>query len=414
MRAAFFLYHFNDIDHIAPVIWRWLEEGHAAWAVLLDPTYSPDKDPRLRLLSEYERFYLEPIQEALGLPWAARLFPPQGYGSVGRTWHKIRAGLARVGLSSKLARRWLDRVAPRVCIFEWGAGYTRGRSEFFAAATRSGLPRVALPHGLKYYLNQDMTPQMRRILEEGRQIRRNYAVYDAFVYQSEYHRDQDVELGMDPAICRVLGSARFCPEWEKVHTPLYPPFRAARDPGERTRIVMMVPHWEYNVDKQQTLALIQSLAQEQGIYFVVKEHPREALDLPDSVEAKLAATPAFERTRTANSVSLIRWADAVVNFGSSIGIEVIHQGKAMVYPSFLHENRTIYEITGACVETRDIEETRAVLTDSSRLSARQPTEEQIRALDALVVYGGRDPFDVLGAYTEMLRELATEAGEDRI
>src|SRR5438067_1458828 len=64
MRALFFLRHYNDIDHITPVMYEWMKSGHEATAVVYSmPEYLDDY--RLRFLKQFERFSLHYINTFL-------------------------------------------------------------------------------------------------------------------------------------------------------------------------------------------------------------------------------------------------------------------------------------------------------------------------------------------------------------
>ena len=38
MKALFFLRHYNDIDHVTPVIYKWVKSGHQCDVVLIGST----------------------------------------------------------------------------------------------------------------------------------------------------------------------------------------------------------------------------------------------------------------------------------------------------------------------------------------------------------------------------------------
>ncbi|MBN9127001.1 MAG: hypothetical protein J0I90_05365, partial [Nitrosospira sp.] len=52
MKALFFLRHYNDIDHITPVISKWIETGHSCDIVLIG---------KHRLLSDYRIEFLKKL-----------------------------------------------------------------------------------------------------------------------------------------------------------------------------------------------------------------------------------------------------------------------------------------------------------------------------------------------------------------
>ena len=65
MHALMFLRHYNDIDHMTPVLWQWMKSGHRATAVVYSmPEYVDDY--RLQFLKQFEQFSLHYIDEFLG------------------------------------------------------------------------------------------------------------------------------------------------------------------------------------------------------------------------------------------------------------------------------------------------------------------------------------------------------------
>ena len=64
MQALFFLRHYNDLDHMTPVMWEWIKSGHHATAVVYStPDYLADY--RLAFLKQFERFSLHYVDEFL-------------------------------------------------------------------------------------------------------------------------------------------------------------------------------------------------------------------------------------------------------------------------------------------------------------------------------------------------------------
>ncbi|MCH8189176.1 MAG: hypothetical protein IIB66_10885, partial [Proteobacteria bacterium] len=101
----------------------------------------------------------------------------------------------------------------------------------------------------------------------------------------------------------------------------------AEPTGARLKVVFMLPHWSYNVDREATLAAIEAMAREPSIQLVVKEHPRGTGGLPAEMKARLDRTAGAETVDGAASVALVAWSEAVICFGSSIGLEAHLQAK---------------------------------------------------------------------------------------
>ncbi len=401
MRLAFFLYAYNDVDQITPVMWKALQCGYEVQAVLLDPAYSGAADPRLLFLSECSAFRFrtaDEIQFGGHMPLTGSLQEWALQEELGR-WTRY-ARIPWMRYATYRARQWLKQTRPDVCVFEWGASWSRRRLQFLRAAHQLGIPTVALPHGLNIYLNRDVNAGVAEDIREHLMARRDFNCYDAYVFQSEFHRDSELQFGMRPEMTRVLGSARYCQEWQPINLRLHPSFQPNEDPKDRLRAVFMMPHWEYNVDRAATLEALQQLARQDWLYLVVKEHTRGSDDLPE----ELRSSHGFETTNEVPSVSLIRWAQAIINFGSSIGIEAILQSKYHVVPDYLHTNRTIFAETGTGVFAHSLPELlnqlRGVLDGTVPVLAQSAQDKLLSA----VVYGKQR--DVLAGYVQLLDEVA--------
>ena len=404
MVTVFFLYHFNDIDHISPVMWKCLERGHRVEAVLLNPDYPHEQDPRLQLLAVYPTFRLRTITDILGFPGFRRPFYP-GRNDKEEGFKKlIREAGRRSGGSIRQARKFLREVEANVCVFEWGSTRSRNRTEFFRAATTMGLPRIAMPHGMNIFTNSDPTPELRGTQQLGTQIRASLNQYDAYVFQTALHRDMDAGLGLDVRVARVVGSARYCLEWHNVNVDLYPEFLPERLNGKRLRVVFMLPHWHYNVDQAATLQLAEQIGSMAGIALALKEHTRGSGAIPEPVRSRLSQQQGVEIVEEASSVSLVKWADVVLCFGSSIGLEALNQGKILVNPSFLHGNTTIFDDDPSCITTQDLAATVeqvSMLRDQGASNMQRLDPEPLRRR---VVHAEGDP-DVLARYVDLVEGL---------
>ena len=402
MKFCFFLFHFNDIDHLTPVIWAALKRGHRVQAVMLDPTYETAGDPRLSLLADMSGYGQSDIAAEFALPLGRWIFALRNGHPRSFARRVARALLRKTGISTKCAARVLRNFAPDACVFEWGGPGSRGRSEFFAAAKQLGIRTAFLPHGMNIYLNTDVTSAQRANPQRNNEIR-NWAVNpDDYVFQSEHHRTQSVESGMREDITRVMGSARFCPEWLDVNSGLYPEFRTSKETKGRLKIIFMMPHWNYNVHRQATLDAIVAMARHDGLFLVIKDHTRGTGALPEAIRDDIEHRDNVEIVPDVSSTALMRWSDVVINFGSSIGLEALSSGTAMVNPSYLHSNQTVFDQTGAGHRAKDLDELMAVLDGLAAGSIDSVSPGPVADLEKILTYGGREPFDVLGAYCDLL------------
>ena len=63
-KALFILRHYNDIDHIAPVIHKWSRAGHDSAVILLGRANTVN-DYRIKYISSLERVRLIPLTTLL-------------------------------------------------------------------------------------------------------------------------------------------------------------------------------------------------------------------------------------------------------------------------------------------------------------------------------------------------------------
>lgn len=404
LNVAVFLYSFNDIDHIAPVAWALLNKGHRVRAVMLDPACSGDVDPRIDVLEENAGFSRYQVADVLGLPAAKWLFQQTAGKTQGRLRRALRKLLRITGTSIGRARDVLDDWKIEVCIFEWGSTGGHNRKEFHTAARQMRIRTICLPHGMNIYTHPAANQAMQTALSSNQMdaIRSDYAAYDAYVFQSAFHRDMEVELGVPANITRVMGSARFCPEWVDKLRSLYPTFVPASAVNDGIKVVFMLPHWTYNVDRDATLTLIEALARDLNVHLVVKDHTRGTGRLPQDMRDIFDTMSGAETASEAPSVALIAWSDVVICFGSSIALEAHLQDKILINPSYLHTNKTIFEETASSVETTSLDQTLRMITGIRDGDIPAVSDGAVSALYQTMIYGGQPVFDVLDGYCALI------------
>jgi len=422
-RAFLFVFRVSpDIDHMSPLVWKLLEEGERVH-VVLSPGYDPGDDHRLALLRTYARFTLH------------HLWPPSDAGGV-----RSVLGYLRSSLPYALALLARERV--QVVAVEWGyglrpaydelwslAGLTavlrslvrsiirasepwQTRSNFLVAARLLGLPMVCLPHGLNIKHGTEWNDDWVRLMKEGPVDYLDRNRFTAYILNTEEMRDWHIDHAMgDPEIMEALGSLRWSPEWFELNRRLAPPFEWPGESENRVRVLFMVPKWANRVRAEETLELVRRLQEQDEVSLAVMGHPRKSEGGTDP----LRADPRIDWSRIhdvsgVNSVSAIGACDVVVDVGSSIGIEVVMQGKVLVNPTYLHEMSTFFDtIEGAAVVARGPDGVVAYLEGHARGSRHETEASSYDALMRQAVYANRpEPFDVLEAHRRRLTDLATD------
>ncbi len=411
-----------DVDHMAPLAWKLLEEGETVHAVMSAP-YDVAGDHRIRLLRGYPGFRLHELRppgersSRLGrvrgrarasLPYAMFMLRRHGIRLVGVEWgyglppayDRLRSPAGATAIVRSLARSLLHGDAPQ-----------QPRTSFIVAARLLGVPVVGLPHGTNIKLDPIPNDEIAGLHERGELDFSDRNSFAAYVMDSEHHRRMHVDFARgDPDVIQTWGSLRWAPDWFDVNSRLAPPFRWPGESHDLVKVLFMVPKWRNRVDAPAAIELVRRIQAVEGISLAVMGHPR-ARGGEDSDPLRADAGIAWERIHDVtgrNSVSVIREADVVIDVGSSIGMEVVLQGKVLLNPAYVHEIETLFDaVPGAAVTVADAAEAIAYL---ERHVAGQPHTVSATARDELLriaVYGSHEPYDVPALYYRRVRELAT-------
>ena len=444
----FFVRRFNDLDHIVPVVYRTAKEGRRTSLVLcLNPFMEITDDFRLKFLREswgvktqYVYTYYAPTlpHKAVGR-WICsshirssvrELFAARAGRASG-----IRRGLKPFARPGEIALRiayacfkkylyaWTDRVLVRRVLFNkrWAEAFlkhTRAATLVFdyvhsnihvagaliEAAHELGVPLISVPHGTSIFSGRPL---------EGPEDNHARVIHSGVDYFVVHHRRDEkvlVDYGFDAKKLKVLGSARYCQEWEGVLHRIVPTEKIPepRDPGRRLKVVYMERgadrHGAYKRLVWETLERIASL---DFVDFIIKPPTRTDRlhfgKLPDSVMV----------ANDINSVNLCRWADVVVGTVTSILLEAFWQRKILLYPKYFHDDSMWFEETGACWTVAGPEELEAALRRLKDDPLYRPYPQS--AVDSFirgVVYAEDADKDVLGRYCRFIAEAAGDGEHD--
>jgi hypothetical protein len=410
-----------DVDHIAPLAWTLLEGGDEVHAVI-SPGHDPMADHRLRFLRGYPRFHLHEVWPEGGgavrgtlrstVAYALWLIARNDVRLVGVEWgYGLRPGYDR--LRSLAGMRDVARSVVRSLRLAPRRDPYQTRTNFLVAARLLGRATVCLPHGLSIKLDAATSDELERALRAGSLDWRDRNRVSAYVLNTEHHRRLCIEhAGGDPDVMQTWGSLRWAPEWAHMNRALVAPYDWPDADRGRVKVVFMVPKWRNRVHADAVVELVERLAAHPAVSLAIKGHPRGAEGGADPLRAR--ARIDWDRVHdvsTVESVALIAAADVVVDIGSSIGVEVVLQDKALVNPFYLHEVHTLFdEIPDSCVRAASADEVLRYLDAHAAGAPRTASSEAVAELTRRAVYGDRpDPYDVLSHYRERVRELATAA-----
>jgi len=391
-RALFLLRTYNDIDHIVPIIWKLITAGWQVFFVFVDVDYS--EDYRIRFVVE------KGAQNA-------RSAPIDFYHT------KLRSSLNNrilIKISDRLIAYsfglyFLVQHRINVIASEWSGPFGRGRAVYFLRASSIlGLPVYSVPHGYHIWLN----PIFNRKVAEIYQLRgsfpdfsnRNW--YRKYVVQSPEHKKLSVEYGMNSEKVVVLGSARFCEEWSKINYNLL----SGVSPLKRNdlfTVLFFLPHWDYNVHRNSCLSILTKISNLESVFLGIKAHTRGTGALsPEERSQFESRLNVVSYDDSYHSTVLIKQADVVVNFGSSMTFEALRQGKPIINPTYLHDNQTFFDQSGVVFDTSDDESTLRKIIELKAGRASMPEQLSVdKFLHDRVdrSYGGRE---VLDNYLDLL------------
>jgi hypothetical protein len=466
-RYLFFLRSHNDTDNIAPAVWALLNDDPAAEVDIvyyhLDYPYRMHSyidfldgafggRLKVRWLGEflglnYERFFGEPqvssaemdrIRRALRLDPQAfvKLLKLESsinssrnsgwrYGLVGKLLRQrpgpmFRKPALEVGKLHLLANRlageskvipevvlrdfiaWLIGNGPLPCLAVFDQQRGTSLVSYFKALRRAGVESVVrLP--VSPMMNVNVLRQTKHVALDRKAMERelDFSGFDAVSY-TDHHYPASVkrmfeEMGWKNPLegnLEVLGAIRYCPEWMAERPP--PPVFQPEDADDRIRLVFFLSRAEINSfwqEVERTIGVFDSFPR---FRVIVQPHPRD-LDVLD------VGTARAELRVDIPAPSLIAWADVVVLWGSSVGLEALLMGKTLLCLDYVNANRNVYEMMNAGWILRCRDDLVLALTKLEREPDFRPYSQfnVDRLIQEMVLAGGGKP--VPQRYVEFLR-----------
>ena len=261
-------------------------------------------------------------------------------------------------------------------------------------AKRLGIPTIDVPHGMPIYVNHP--PLYKRAWRDLIKTDKDYQVVN-----HRFWKDECVNNGFNREKITVLGSARFCKEWENILYQIMPPDISLNDKGAgKTKVVYMDRggdrHGKYKGIVEDSINKIENL---DFVHLLFKPQTRSnklVVDLLPSVEISYC-----------NSVNLIKWSDVAIILQSSIMIEALFQNKVVIYPRFFHGDETLFGAFKACWIVDSYEE----LEDALKTLKKNPTyrpysDRDIKKFLTEIVYNSEYEQDILGDYKDFILEFS--------
>jgi len=354
MKALFFLRHYNDIDHITPVIFKWTESGHICDIVLIgNPKFRSDY--RIEFLSKltgirvaHFRDLLPPLefikwrlQTLLLTPSLRRLLADRFVDALIQIYDANKRERVWKDVTNHLLERSFEGGEEGVVIFDW---ITRNSpiciewvETVVSMARAMGLGTVSLPHGDSPHANQlirhhEWKLQPDTMYSAGR-------IFDKLVVPNELCAIRFRPF-MDDQSLAVLGSPRYCDEWLIKLAKLSPPSPLTHS-DSLLKVVMFLRKNNFTTFWEEAGEVVQMIAAFPGVELVVKPHTRGGWRQSLTKDITLLRLPNVNIAGDdVHSTHLMNWADVIIDLATSVVFEAIKSRKPVLAADYLHAGRS--------------------------------------------------------------------------
>ncbi len=349
MKALFFLRHYNDIDHVTPIISEWQTRGHDADVVLLGPVATLT-DYRIKHLAGLERVSVAHLQEVLGF-WQhayyrllTRLVTHRARSTFHRLLLRICGGKEPKPQSywRSLSARPLDRTFKHtekvgVLAFDWVSRDTGVAMEWVREivelAHARNISAFSLPHGDSPHANKMIRRSELSLAADTTFA--NADVFDVVVVPNALCAERFTPHLPAERIA-VLGSPRYCDGWLSKLPALMPPTSLTRR-SEKLHVVMFLRKSNFTSFWEEIALVARMLAGMPDVQIIIKEHTRSGWKQP------LARDSALKSLRQVcivgdevHSAHLLDWADIVIDIATSVSFEAVKRGIPVLAADYLH------------------------------------------------------------------------------
>jgi len=353
-KALFFLRHYNDIDHITPVITKWVESGNSCDIVLLKKARIVD-DFRIQFLSTLKGvriarlFEILPLHEFVGWQLQTILLNQRlrrsFFGKWIHTLNRICDAKKRMRVWNTVSERLLNRSfidqSGGVIVFDW---ITRNSpvclewvENIVSKAHTRGLGAVSLPHGDSPHASQlirhgewRLTPD--DMYSAGR-------IFDKLVIPNELCAKR-FQPFMGDASLAILGSPRYCDEWLCRLKAIIPP-SPLKHSDSRLKIVFFLRKDDFTIFWEELGVVIHMIAAFPDTELIIKPHTRggwrQSLTRDKSLLNLQNVHVAEDNT---HSTHLMDWADVMIDLATSVVFEAVKAGKPVLAADYLHAGRS--------------------------------------------------------------------------
>jgi hypothetical protein len=350
MKALFFLRHYNDIDHITPIIYKWIQSGHQCDVVLIGSAKFR-RDFRVQYLSQLAGVRVAHMRELFSwidyIKWRLQMLlltrnvrrikviGPLVTKMAERFDEKKREPLWRK-TADRLLERCFGATGKGVIAFDWIERNSVICVEWVevvvAMAKSRGLGAVSLPHGDSPHASQLIRRGERRVGPDT--LFSTAGIFDKLVVPNELCATRFRPFLEDKNIA-VLGSPRYCEEWLKILSGLMPPSPLVRS-DSRLKIVMFLRKANFTTFWEEVGEVVHMIAGFPGVELIIKPHTRSGWKQSLTKDSSIKQLPNVRVAGDdAHSVHLMNWADVIIDLATSVVFEAVRTKKPVLAADYL-------------------------------------------------------------------------------
>jgi len=360
-KAFFFLRHNNDIDHITPILYKWLSTKNIPTDIIITSNRKLLDDYRINYLKKFKNvriFYINDLFKKYSLEYFFNIF----YFKYTNDCDKI---IKRYSYIKKIANRTINHIANRIfkeinkgiVVFDWTI--THFVQQILQNAKERGYTTISLPHGDRPYINFFETKN--DLNYSCMESHKPLEIFDYVVVPNNLCFKR-YENYVEKHRIKVLGSPRYSDEWMEIISDSIAPFNIEGS-EKKLKIVFFLRNINYPIFWDEVVRTIKLILQFPNIYLIVKHHPRNTtakkltkklINLYPEVKQDLDKNLKFIYAGV-SSDSLLKWADLIIDIGTSVTWEPVKRGQPVLMLEYLHSNYSTvaYYIKGSEMKCKD-------------------------------------------------------------
>jgi hypothetical protein len=230
-------------------------------------------------------------------------------------------------------------------------------------------------------------------------------LYTWYVVQNSSAKQFGIDSAIREARLKVLGSARYSQEWQKINLHLSFSRNKTLPSSEHFRVVFFLRHWQYHIDRGKCLELLGKIGDIPRLELIIIGHTRGRA--AGGLTIKEEKTFLEKRNITYvsagdQSASLIADSNMVVVYGTSIAFEALLQNVVICNPTFLTSNETIFNGSGVVYDAATIEATVGFIDHQMNKTPWTPERPVVQAFLKKHLSDGNDPASILDKYKALV------------